>query len=154
MPGSCSIVACATCAGGAALWRGAPAAYDVITFEACLTAVLSWHVEYVQEGQPCGGERLLLMFDRWRKLGKAFYSEKREQFDISKVRVTMHVMCILLSATLSDRTSSAMHPLAVLCCVAIPYSNLVARLGSRAVVVTRLSCRCCGWRLSCKALSW
>lgn len=40
----------------------------------------------VQPGQPCGGERLLLMFDRWRKLGKAFYSEKRGQFDISKVR--------------------------------------------------------------------
>ena len=26
------------------------------------------------------------MFDRWRKLGKAFYSEKRGQFDISKAR--------------------------------------------------------------------
>ena len=24
------------------------------------------------------------MFDRWRKLGKAFYSEKRGEFDISK----------------------------------------------------------------------
>ena len=39
----------------------------------------------VQEGQPCGGERLLLMFDRWRKLMKAFYNEKKKQFDISKV---------------------------------------------------------------------
>lgn len=39
----------------------------------------------LQPGQPCGGERLLLMFDRWRKLGKAFYSEKRGVFDISKV---------------------------------------------------------------------
>lgn len=28
------------------------------------------------------------MFDRWRKLGKAFYSEKRGQFDISKVMGT------------------------------------------------------------------
>ena len=35
--------------------------------------------------QPCGGERLLLMFDRWRKLLKAFYNEKKRQFDISKV---------------------------------------------------------------------
>ncbi len=38
-----------------------------------------------QEGKPCGGEKLLLMFDRWRKLAKAFYSEKKNQFDISKV---------------------------------------------------------------------
>jgi len=36
--------------------------------------------------QPCGGERLLLMFDRWRKLLKAFYNEKKRQFDISKVK--------------------------------------------------------------------
>jgi len=27
------------------------------------------------------------MFDRWRKLMKAFYSEKKKEFDISKVRV-------------------------------------------------------------------
>ena len=44
-------------------------------------------VPAVQPGQPCGGERLLLMFDRWRKLGKAFYSEKRGEFDISKARI-------------------------------------------------------------------
>lgn len=25
------------------------------------------------------------MFDRWRKLAKAFYNEKKGQFDISKV---------------------------------------------------------------------
>lgn len=37
------------------------------------------------EGQPCSGERLLLMFDRWRKLLKAVYNEKKQQFDISKV---------------------------------------------------------------------
>jgi hypothetical protein len=42
----------------------------------------------LQPGQPCGGERLLLMFDRWRKLGKAFYSEKRGEFDISKASNT------------------------------------------------------------------
>lgn len=29
--------------------------------------------------------RLLLMFDRWRKLLKAFYNEKKHVFDISKV---------------------------------------------------------------------
>lgn len=29
--------------------------------------------------------RLLLMFDRWRKLSKAFYNEKKNTFDISKV---------------------------------------------------------------------
>ena len=27
--------------------------------------------------QPCGGERLLLLYDRWRKLAKALYSEKK-----------------------------------------------------------------------------
>lgn len=39
----------------------------------------------LEEGKPCGGEKLLLMFDRWRKLAKAFFSEKKGQFDISKV---------------------------------------------------------------------
>jgi len=29
------------------------------------------------EGQPCTGEKLLLMFDRWRKLLKAFYSKDK-----------------------------------------------------------------------------
>jgi inositol-hexakisphosphate/diphosphoinositol-pentakisphosphate 1-kinase len=43
----------------------------------------------MQPGQPCGGERLLLMFDRWRKLGKAFYSEKRGEFDISKASIAL-----------------------------------------------------------------
>ena len=33
---------------------------------------------------PCGGEKLLLMFDRWRKLSKAFFNEKKG-YDISKV---------------------------------------------------------------------
>ncbi|KAL0037051.1 hypothetical protein WJX77_010637 [Trebouxia sp. C0004] len=42
--------------------------------------------EWTQEGGvPCGGERLLLMFDRWRKLLKAFYNEKKKQYDISKI---------------------------------------------------------------------
>jgi len=38
-----------------------------------------------QEGQPCGGERMLLMFDRWRKLLKSFYNSKTDKFDISKI---------------------------------------------------------------------
>jgi hypothetical protein len=38
-----------------------------------------------EEGKPCGGEKLLLMFDRWRKLAKAFYNDKKSEFDISKV---------------------------------------------------------------------
>lgn len=33
---------------------------------------------------PCGGEKLLLVFDRWRKLAKAFWNEKKG-YDISKV---------------------------------------------------------------------
>ena len=36
-------------------------------------------------GQPCGGERLLLLFDRWRKLLKAVHNPKKGEFDISKV---------------------------------------------------------------------
>ena len=39
----------------------------------------------LQGGVPCGGERLLLMFDRWRKLLKAFHNEKKKQYDISKI---------------------------------------------------------------------
>ncbi len=39
----------------------------------------------VQEGQPCCNEKLLLMFDRWRKLLKGFFDSKKKVFDISKV---------------------------------------------------------------------
>eukprot|EP00798_Chlamydomonas_sp_ICE-L_P008125 gene8126-1372_t len=35
--------------------------------------------------QPCSGERMLLMFDRWNKLLKSFYNEKKDTFDISKI---------------------------------------------------------------------
>ena len=38
----------------------------------------------LQQGKPCSGEALLLMFDRWQKLAKTFY--KKGKFDISKVR--------------------------------------------------------------------
>ncbi|KAK9823756.1 hypothetical protein WJX72_005206 [[Myrmecia] bisecta] len=51
-------------------------------YSALLQAPAEWAIE---EGKPCGGERLLLMFDRWRKLLKAFYNEKKKQYDISKV---------------------------------------------------------------------
>ncbi|EFJ51971.1 hypothetical protein VOLCADRAFT_56293 [Volvox carteri f. nagariensis] len=37
------------------------------------------------DNQPCGGEKMLLMFDRWHKLLKSFYNEKKDRFDISKV---------------------------------------------------------------------
>ena len=37
-----------------------------------------------QPDRPCGGEKILLVYDRWRKLAKAFWSEKKG-FDISKV---------------------------------------------------------------------
>ncbi|KAG1662671.1 hypothetical protein FOA52_014597 [Chlamydomonas sp. UWO 241] len=39
----------------------------------------------LDEVAPCSGEQMLLMFDRWRKLSRSFYSEKKETFDISKV---------------------------------------------------------------------
>jgi hypothetical protein len=35
--------------------------------------------------RPCSGERPLLMFDRWRKLLKSFWSDKKATFDISKI---------------------------------------------------------------------
>jgi hypothetical protein len=35
--------------------------------------------------RPCSGERPLLMFDRWRKLLKSFWSDKKSTFDISKI---------------------------------------------------------------------
>lgn len=35
--------------------------------------------------RPCSGEQTLLMFDRWNKLFKGFYSEKKGKFDISKI---------------------------------------------------------------------
>jgi len=34
---------------------------------------------------PCTGERLLLLYDRWRKLMRSFYNAKKDVFDISKV---------------------------------------------------------------------
>ncbi|KAK9821974.1 hypothetical protein WJX81_008214 [Elliptochloris bilobata] len=55
----------------------APRGYSALT-----QSPREWALEV---GKPCGGERLLLMFDRWRKLLKAFYSERKQQFDISKV---------------------------------------------------------------------
>ena len=36
-------------------------------------------------GETDLGERLLLMYDRWRKLSRSFYSTKKDRFDISKV---------------------------------------------------------------------
>ncbi|CAG9465009.1 unnamed protein product [Pedinophyceae sp. YPF-701] len=42
-------------------------------------------VEAYGEGKPCGGERMLLMYDRWRKLHKALYNPKKRLFDISKI---------------------------------------------------------------------
>ena len=37
-----------------------------------------------QPDKPCGDEKILLVYDRWRKLDRAFWSEKKG-FDISKV---------------------------------------------------------------------
>ncbi|KAJ9527101.1 hypothetical protein QJQ45_025193, partial [Haematococcus lacustris] len=36
-------------------------------------------------GRPCSGERMLLMYDRWQKLLKSVWNEKKGKFDISKV---------------------------------------------------------------------
>lgn len=55
----------------------------------------------LEPGKPCSGEKLLLMFDRWRKLLKAFYSEKKGQFDISKVctaGLVLHLHCLAAAA--------------------------------------------------------
>ena len=58
-----------------------------------------------QEGKPCGGEKLLLMFDRWRKLAKAFYNEKKAQFDISKVSSGRGVRCPVGGIALDGQNS-------------------------------------------------
>jgi inositol hexakisphosphate/diphosphoinositol-pentakisphosphate kinase len=56
------------------------------TYSALIDDPKEWTLSDLQgHNQPCGGEKLLLMFDRWRKLLKGFYSEKKGQFDISKV---------------------------------------------------------------------
>lgn len=54
----------------------------VKAYSALTQAPKEWTLE---GGVPCGGERLLLMFDRWRKLLKAFHNEKKKQYDISKI---------------------------------------------------------------------
>lgn len=54
-----------------------PESYSALTMDP-----EEWHQE---QGKPCSGEKLLLMFDRWRKLTKAFFSEKKGYFDISKI---------------------------------------------------------------------
>ncbi|KAJ9526580.1 hypothetical protein QJQ45_017659 [Haematococcus lacustris] len=41
-----------------------------------------WRLE---PGRPCSGERMLLMYDRWQKLLKSVWNEKKGKFDISKV---------------------------------------------------------------------
>lgn len=52
------------------------------------------------------------MFDRWRKLMKAFYSEKKKEFDISKVRVVnlcvdIHALiCICMALILYDNINT------------------------------------------------
>ncbi|CAK0787238.1 hypothetical protein CVIRNUC_010454 [Coccomyxa viridis] len=51
-------------------------------YNALTQSAKEWTLE---PSKPCSGERLLLMFDRWRKLLKAFHNEKKQQFDISKV---------------------------------------------------------------------
>lgn len=56
---------------------GGVKAYSALTMD-----TKEWEI---QEGNPCSGERLLLVFDRWRKLHKALYVEKKGLFDISKI---------------------------------------------------------------------
>lgn len=51
-----------------------------------MTALLQDPREWeAEKGHPCSGERILLTYDRWRKLLKSFYNTKKDQFDISKV---------------------------------------------------------------------
>jgi inositol-hexakisphosphate/diphosphoinositol-pentakisphosphate 1-kinase len=51
-------------------------------YSALLQDPKEWRLD---PNRPCSGEKLLLVFDRWRKLAKAFYSDKKGRFDISKV---------------------------------------------------------------------
>eukprot|EP00775_Hariotina_reticulata_P005842 gene5842-6083_t len=52
------------------------------SYSSLTTSPDDWRLD---QTKPCSGERLLLMFDRWRKLLKSFFNEKKCQFDISKV---------------------------------------------------------------------
>eukprot|EP00879_Flechtneria_rotunda_P009465 GHRR01009908.1.p1 GENE.GHRR01009908.1~~GHRR01009908.1.p1 ORF type:complete len:896 (+),score=398.55 GHRR01009908.1:452-3139(+) len=60
----------------------AAAGSNTNAYSSLTTSPDEWRLD---ESRPCSGERLLLMFDRWRKLLKSFYNEKKQQFDISKV---------------------------------------------------------------------
>jgi hypothetical protein len=67
-----------SCGGGAASSGSSGAAAGRYSSLSCDPA--DWAL---QQRQPCSGEALLLMFDRWQKLAKTFY--KKGKFDISKV---------------------------------------------------------------------
>mmetsp|Transcript_25598 Transcript_25598/g.75672 ORF Transcript_25598/g.75672 Transcript_25598/m.75672 type:complete len:1449 (-) Transcript_25598:644-4990(-) len=58
------------------------AAIDGMNYSSLSQDASEWELD---GGRPCGGEQMLLMFDRWKKLSKSFYDEKKERFDISKV---------------------------------------------------------------------
>uniref|UniRef100_A0A383W065 Inositol hexakisphosphate and diphosphoinositol-pentakisphosphate kinase n=1 Tax=Tetradesmus obliquus TaxID=3088 RepID=A0A383W065_TETOB len=73
LAGPAAAAAAAAAGGGGS----SSSAYSSLT-----TSPDDWRLD---EHKPCSGERLLLMFDRWRKLLKSFFSEKKQQFDISKV---------------------------------------------------------------------
>eukprot|EP00667_Euglena_gracilis_P000680 EG_transcript_680 len=44
-----------------------------------------WDVKALNEFTPCMSEKLILIYDRWRKLLKGFYNEKKSLFDCSKI---------------------------------------------------------------------
>lgn len=72
-------------------------------YSSSATAPDDWKLDV---NKPCSGERLLLMFDRWRKLLKSFYNEKKQVFDISKV-------CVYVFGALCLKAIRAPHALSL-----------------------------------------
>jgi hypothetical protein len=78
MSGGGSVTTSGSSRGGSS---GSGTSYSSLT-----TAPCDWRLD---PARPCSGERLLLVFDRWRKLAKAFWNKGK--FDISKVCACVQV---------------------------------------------------------------
>lgn len=66
-------------------WFACRCAHCSVAIRRCQGRVGNVCVQMQDSTQPYGGESLLLMFDRWRKLERALYSKKDDTFDISKI---------------------------------------------------------------------
>ncbi|KAL8474029.1 hypothetical protein ACS0TY_030762 [Phlomoides rotata] len=62
-------------------------AYDIILpyDQARALGKTNIDVDRIAAGLPCGSERFLLMFARWRKLQRDLYNERKGRFDITQI---------------------------------------------------------------------